>query len=268
MSQVEAIKRVLEESDGPMHYLDITRIAQEKGYFHSPNGLTPWRTVNARIIERPHIFKRVKQAYYDLVNKADYEIDIPIPEGNENPEKKTREVTTTDTSSLVAEYVKDHFAIEFERGCYDCGATHDSITGDRLIFHAHHVVPVGDKYHGTDKVENIVPLCPNCHARNHHYEKTGSPKWEENQKKFLKMAEDHLIPINKWRKRIADVVNIEEPQVSYDEVELEELEIIEEITAMINNWYADESGSRDLLLKVKRLLDSFSKKGYWKIKPE
>ncbi len=48
MSVLEAVRRVLEEEGGPLHYKEITQRILDQGLW-STKGLTPWDTVNARI---------------------------------------------------------------------------------------------------------------------------------------------------------------------------------------------------------------------------
>jgi restriction system protein len=48
MSVLEAVRRVLEEEGGPLHYKEITQRVLDQGLWRT-KGLTPWDTVNARI---------------------------------------------------------------------------------------------------------------------------------------------------------------------------------------------------------------------------
>lgn len=64
--------------------------------------------------------------------------------------------------------------VESGRGCEVCGWCLES--GDWRSLHCHHVIPVSCG--GTDRVSNLVVLCPNHHAAAHRTGKRRGAVWQ------------------------------------------------------------------------------------------
>ena len=62
--------------------------------------------------------------------------------------------------------------------CCICGFNFEEIYGEELLglIHVHHLVPLSkvDEKYRVNPVEDLVPVCPNCHAVIHHGSKTRS----------------------------------------------------------------------------------------------
>ena len=62
--------------------------------------------------------------------------------------------------------------------CCICGFNFEEVYGEELLglIHVHHVVPLSkiDEKYRVSPVEDLVPVCPNCHAVIHHGGKTRS----------------------------------------------------------------------------------------------
>lgn len=81
-----------------------------------------------------------------------------------------RAVMLNERISEQRTYVRDrHLAVEAKRKagyrCQACGEALDDPTKASRFVQAHHVAPVSEM--GADIAENIVVLCPNCHAKIH-----------------------------------------------------------------------------------------------------
>ena len=88
-------------------------------------------------------------------------------------EKITQEVSTTTTTEKTQYYrspeIKEYVKARAKGYCEGCGrpAPFTSKTGDPYL-HAHHVHELSDG--GSDTVDTVIALCPNCHYTVHHGE--------------------------------------------------------------------------------------------------
>jgi 5-methylcytosine-specific restriction endonuclease McrA len=89
-------------------------------------------------------------------------------------EDSSEQVKTTTTSKSTSEYsrskkVKEYVKRRADGQCEGCGepAPFKSKTGEPYL-HAHHIHELSDG--GSDTIDTVVALCPNCHYRVHHGE--------------------------------------------------------------------------------------------------
>lgn len=72
--------------------------------------------------------------------------------------------------------VKERKKCIAEKGlcCYVCGMNFEDVYGEigRDFIHVHHIKPLAGN--GQDISENLIPVCPNCHAMLHRYLKKDS----------------------------------------------------------------------------------------------
>ncbi|MFC6770744.1 HNH endonuclease [Halorubrum pallidum] len=86
-------------------------------------------------------------------------------------EEITQEVSTTNTTEKTQYHrspeIKEYVKARAEGCCEGCGkpAPFTDKTGDPYL-HAHHVHELSDG--GSDTVDTVIALCPNCHYRVHH----------------------------------------------------------------------------------------------------
>ena len=92
------------------------------------------------------------------------EDSIEVPDGNENPEQ--REV-------FSYQFVRDPkitaYALRKAEGiCQDCQkpAPFTSAKNGKPYLEVHHIVTLKDG--GSDTIENVIALCPNCHRKRHY----------------------------------------------------------------------------------------------------
>lgn len=85
--------------------------------------------------------------------------------------------------------VKERKKCIAEKGlcCYVCGMNFEEVYGEigRDFIHVHHIKPLADN--GKDISENLIPVCPNCHAMLHRYLKEDSRDYIALKKEILKL---------------------------------------------------------------------------------
>lgn len=71
--------------------------------------------------------------------------------------------------------------------CYVCGMNFEEVYGEigRDFIHVHHIKPLADN--GQDISENLIPVCPNCHAMLHRYLKEDSRDYIAFKKEMQKL---------------------------------------------------------------------------------
>lgn len=69
MTWKEAIKKVLQEEGGPLHYTDITSRIFENGYRKKEEcGATPDQTVCAQLATKKDVFRKLGNGVYELID--------------------------------------------------------------------------------------------------------------------------------------------------------------------------------------------------------
>lgn len=72
MTWKEAIRKVLLEEGGPLHYSDITNRIFENGYRDKAKcGATPNMTVSAQLTTNKELFQQLGNGVYGLIDKSD-----------------------------------------------------------------------------------------------------------------------------------------------------------------------------------------------------
>ncbi len=85
---------------------------------------------------------------------------LTLPDGNEAPSRVELVTYRILRDSKLARDIKKLHNDQ----CQVCGATITFPDG-RTYSEAHHIIPLGGIHKGPDVAENIIVLCPNCHAR-------------------------------------------------------------------------------------------------------
>jgi 5-methylcytosine-specific restriction protein A len=100
--------------------------------------------------------------------------DIQLAEEIVSPEKYSEGAKTTIAINAYERSAKARRACVQHHGlnCSVCGFNFQSVYGPlgENFIHVHHIVPigaVGDEY-SVDPVNDLIPVCPNCHAMIHH----------------------------------------------------------------------------------------------------
>lgn len=92
-----------------------------------------------------------------------FEIEAKYEEGNKVQVLDSRYERNQKARSLCLEY--------YGKKCIICGFSTDQLknNGIRDIIHIHHLKPISeyDEIHGIDPVEDLRPVCPNCHSMIH-----------------------------------------------------------------------------------------------------
>jgi hypothetical protein len=121
-------------------------------------------------------------------DESDPDLDSLQKEAEEDEMEDVPEYTTTDRHS-TKEYtrskkIKKYVKKRADGLCEGCGerAPFTSKTG-KPYFHAHHVHELSDG--GSDTIDTVIALCPNCHYRVHH----GQGGEEYNQQLIEKLQE-------------------------------------------------------------------------------
>ena len=83
----------------------------------------------------------------------------PAPDTAEPPSRVKYETLRIVRDTAMALDVKK----TCKRGCQLCGVT--LMLGDVPYSEAHHLQPLGGDYRGLDVRENLLSVCPNCHAK-------------------------------------------------------------------------------------------------------
>ena len=97
MTWKEAIRKVLLDEGGPLHYTDITTRIFENGYKgKADSGATPEQTVCALLSTKKEIFRQLGNGVYELIEPT---IDIPSkPESKSEKKLVKKEVELIDKS--------------------------------------------------------------------------------------------------------------------------------------------------------------------------
>jgi predicted restriction endonuclease len=101
--------------------------------------------------------------------------------GNETPGRKTIEVNRIVRDTLVSRGLKGLH----NDCCQRCGTTL-SVGNGRTYAEAHHLRPLGKPHNGPDVPQNVIVVCPNCHALLDFFS-------VEIRRKDLRIPRDHKI---------------------------------------------------------------------------
>jgi hypothetical protein len=141
------------------------------------------------------------------------------------------------TREIVSVSLKQQVFKQYDNKCYACGFS------IRMILRVHHIIPMS--LGGTDEIENLVLLCPNCHTLVHLL----SSKRFDNREvssllvpKYNQEAAERITTfsqeIRRTRQRITQIGNV----WSADNPNSQRPHLIEEAIASVaqRNKYADE----------------------------
>lgn len=86
---------------------------------------------------------------------------------------------------------RDQCLAHYGYDCAVCGMNFEKVYGDKIgkeFIHVHHLVPLSEiqKNYVVDGVNDLVPVCPNCHAMLHRH--TSKPRSIEELKAIMKKA--------------------------------------------------------------------------------
>ena len=101
------------------------------------------------------------------VRRELFDSDLPRPKGNAQPATIRGEVDRVVRDAAVKAWVLK----ESKGRCENCGQQAPFRMSDGVLYlEVHHVLSL--KEHGSDKVDNAVALCPNCHREIHYGERS------------------------------------------------------------------------------------------------
>jgi len=163
------VLRLLEKSDG--NQLTINHLYE--------NGLKTTRSLT-RPNKNPISLMRYIGNQFSKYIDDDYFGEIDVPE--ESLEKMRKKVFVNRYERDPDERRKclETYGNKYE--CIVCGMNFEEKYGEigRGFIHVHHVNPLADN--GEDISENLIPVCPNCHAMLHRYLKEDSRNYKELKK--------------------------------------------------------------------------------------
>ena len=90
--------------------------------------------------------------------------DVPRPLGNPNPKR----ITVAPREEIVRDPTVVAYALQRARErCEDCGEAGPFVrrSDGTVYLEVHHLIPLANG--GSDTVDNVVAVCPNCHRRLH-----------------------------------------------------------------------------------------------------
>ena len=150
------------------------RLVQEEGY-----RLKYFKMENTNIGERPAKIGRIYPEIYDAVLQkigrgwfaVDYVVGGYIPE-EVDPTKSYKEGTVKSVTVNAYERNREARQACLDHYGYDCQAcdfNFESVYGDigKEFIHVHHVVPLAETQgveYELDPINDLIPVCPNCHA--------------------------------------------------------------------------------------------------------
>lgn len=104
MTWKEAIIKVLVDEGSPLHYSDITRRIIENGY-RKPNemGKTPEMTVNAQLTTNKHIFRKLGNGVFELLDGVKSEPSL-IEHNDVLLEKTTEELLSVEREHIIKNF--------------------------------------------------------------------------------------------------------------------------------------------------------------------
>lgn len=120
-----------------------------------------------------------------------------------NAINKEKEVELEDIVYIEGEY-KSYLTKKYERNlvarkecikhhgnsCFICGFNFEAVYGDigKDYIHVHHIIPISriGKTYEVDPKNDLIPVCPNCHAMIHKYKDVDFKYIEELKTKFKK----------------------------------------------------------------------------------
>lgn len=141
-----------------------------------------------RSLTRPNknplsLIKYISGHFHDNIDDFAGEIDIPeeSPEGN----RKKVYVNRYERDPEERRKCLERYGNKYK--CIVCGFNFEEVYGEigRDFIHVHHIKPLADN--GKDISENLIPVCPNCHAMLHRYLKEDSRDYIALKKEILKL---------------------------------------------------------------------------------
>lgn len=139
------------------------------------NGLKTTRSLTRPNKNPISLIKYIGSHFHD--NLDDYAGEIELPE--ESPESKRKKVYMNRYERDPKERRKCIERHGNKYKCIVCGFNFEDKYGEigRGFIHVHHINPLSDK--GKDISENLIPVCPNCHAMLHRYLKEDTRDYRE-----------------------------------------------------------------------------------------
>ena len=129
------------------------------------------------------LIKYISGHFHDNIDDFAGEIDIPeeSPEGNQKKVYVNRYERDPEERRKCLERYGNKYK------CIVCGFNFEEVYGEigREFIHVHHIKPLADN--GQDISENLIPVCPNCHAMLHRYLKEDSRDYIALKKEILKL---------------------------------------------------------------------------------
>ncbi len=146
--------KLLEQVDNPK--LSLSNLLKN-GLNAAPQGATHLKDSLVEYIDK-HFNDFYSENYFTDISDSD-----DITEGL----KKTVTVNKYERSSIARKKCIEHKGCY----CYVCGIDFEKNYGElgKGFIHVHHIVPISqiDKSYKVDYKEDLVPICPNCHAMIH-----------------------------------------------------------------------------------------------------
>lgn len=144
----------------PMEYSDVKK-DEHGGGPATIKGFTP--VLSARTL------KLIGNGWYACDGSDDIQMaeEIPNPEKYSEGAKTTISINTFERSPKARRACIRHHGLN----CTACGFNFETAYGPlgEDFIHVHHIVPIGavEAEYSVDPVNDLVPVCPNCHAMIH-----------------------------------------------------------------------------------------------------
>lgn len=124
----------------------------------SPLSSQKFGQVLALYLEQPALGPKSREGLGDLIDRVS-----PVPANTGNPIVPPPRVATTVCRIVRDTQIARLAKVLYDYECQDCGRTIDKLDGSRYA-ESHHIRPLGSPHNGPDILENILCLCPFCHA--------------------------------------------------------------------------------------------------------
>ena len=117
-------------------------------------------------------------------SEDDYWGEIAIAEDNSGSLKKVY-VNRYERDPEERRKCIERYGNKYE--CIVCGVNFERVYGriGRGFIHVHHINPLAEN--GEDISENLIPVCPNCHAMLHRYLKEGSRDYADLKRDIIQL---------------------------------------------------------------------------------
>ncbi len=163
----------------PLEILQSENLAQQN-----------WTPQSSGISIRPEVIEELEKVWFDFLTTKNIRSNPFEPPANTNqnsfPEGTSNQVISTryERNPYARKLCLDHYGYT----CFICGFNFENIYGavGKDYIHVHHLTQIEAGSRKTDPINDLRPVCPNCHAMIHRSKDAYSI---EAVKEFIKSAQ-------------------------------------------------------------------------------